>query len=267
MTRAEQVQRRLQAAREMARRAGEVTLRYFRSPELAVEHKGDASPVTAADRESEQLLRRLIAQQFPQDAIHGEEFGCQEGSSPFTWVLDPIDGTKSFIHGVPLYGTLIGLLYEEEPAAGVIHIPALEETVWGTPQQGSWYVHRDAPPQPCRLRPCRELDQATLLTSEVEGFVATGTFDVLQRLASATRITRTWGDCYGYLLLATGRADCMVDPRMHLWDAAAVMAVIQGAGGAFTDWHGRPRPDGGNGVATSAQLLPAVLELLKTPDR
>ena len=267
MRRAEQVQRRLQAAREMARRAGEVTLRYFRSPELEVEHKGDASPVTVADWESEQLLRRLIGREFPQDAVHGEEFGIQEGSSPFTWVLDPIDGTKSFIHGVPLYGTLIGLMYEGEPAAGVIHIPALEEIVWGTPREGAWYAHRDSPPRPCRLRPCGELDRATLLTSEVEGFVATGTFGTLQRLASATRIIRTWGDCYGYLLLATGRADCMVDPRMHLWDAVAVMAVIQGAGGAFTDWHGQPRPDGGNGVAASAQLLPAVLELLRDSGR
>ncbi len=258
-----EVQARLQAACDLARQAGEVTLRYFRASDLQVEHKSDASPVTAADREAERLLRQRIAELFPHDTIHGEEFGVQEGTSPFTWVLDPIDGTKSFIHGVPLYGTLIGLLNRQEPAAGVIHVPALGETVWGTPSAGTWYARDGVAPQPCRLRHCGQLAQATLLTSEVEGFTATGTFSVLQRLAAATNITRTWGDCYGYLLLATGRADVMIDPRMHLWDAVAVMAVIQGAGGTFTDWLGQPRPDGGNGIATSKTLLPAVLELVQ----
>ncbi len=258
-----EVQSRLQTACELARQAGEVTLRYFQKSDLEVQHKGDASPVTVADREAEQLLRERIAEAFPQDSIHGEEFGVQQGSSPFTWVLDPIDGTKSFIHGVPLYGTLIGLLRHGEPAAGVIHVPALEETVWGTPA-GAWYARRQEQPQPCRLRRCERLEQATLLTSEVEGFAATGTFAVLERLAGAANITRTWGDCYGYLLLATGRADVMIDPRMHLWDAVAVMAVIQGAGGAFTDWHGRPRPDGGNGIAAGPALMPAVLERVQT---
>ncbi len=264
MTLPPEVQRRLELARRLAHQAGQVTLRYFRAGDLHVEQKDDASPVTAADREAEQLLRQQIALAFPEDAICGEEFGAQEGSSPFTWVLDPIDGTKSFIHGVPLYGTLIGLLHQQRPAAGVIHVPALEETVWGTPEAGSWYSRPGSEPQPCRLRRCEQLDQATLLTSEVEGFVATGTFDALERLASATRITRTWGDCYGYLLLATGRADVMLDPRMHLWDAVAVMAVIQGAGGRFTDWHGRACADGGNGLATSAALLPAVLQRLQS---
>ncbi len=259
----ELLQKRLEAARHWAIQAGELIMRFFRSQELQVQRKSDASPVTQADQEAERLLRQRIQEYFPEDSIVGEEWGETPGQGPFCWVLDPIDGTKSFVHGVPLFGTLIGLMENQQPVAGVIHIPALGETAWGGPQLGCWYEHPAAKPCETSLRPCPSLDQATVLTSELEGFAATGHLPCLLRLAQTAEVMRTWGDCYGYLMLVSGRADVMVDPRMHLWDAVAVMAVVQGAGGTFTCWQGRQRPDGGNGVASSPELLPQVLALLE----
>ncbi len=257
---------RLDLALSAAHEAGAVTLRYFRR-DVEVEIKADDSPVTIADRETEELLRRRISAAFPHDAILGEELGETEGTSGYRWILDPIDGTKSFIHGVPLYGTLIGVEREGKSVVGVINIPALSECVYAAAGQGAWYVQGapyaagDGEPQPAKVSAAPRLHEGLLLTSEVEGFPATNTWDVFQKLQAAAGITRTWGDCYGYLLVATGRAEAMVDPRMHLWDAAALQPIIEEAGGSFTDWQGNATIHSGNAVATNGKVTAEVLAL------
>jgi histidinol phosphatase-like enzyme (inositol monophosphatase family) len=262
MTAPQELAARLALGLAAAQEAGEITLGFFRSADLGVESKEDLSPVTLADREAEQYLRMRISEAFPRDAILGEEFGQRPGDSGYRWILDPIDGTKSFVHGVPLYGTLIGLQWQERNVLGIINVPVLQERVYALVGQGAWYQQGRGEPQPARVRACPKLADATLLTSEIEGFTAVGRFDVLQRLQAAARLTRTWGDCYGYLLVATGRADVMIDPRMHIWDAAALLPILQEAGGVFTDWEGTASIESGNGLATSAALLPDVLALI-----
>jgi histidinol phosphatase-like enzyme (inositol monophosphatase family) len=247
---------RLELAVVIAREAGALTLEYFNRANYEIECKSDDSPVTVADRGAEQYLRQRLAHEFPDDAIVGEEFGEKPGTSDYCWILDPIDGTKSFIHGVPLYGTLIGIEMGETSVAGVIHIPALDECVYAATGQGAWHVRGGQSPVPARVGACRDLGAALFCTSEVEGFRKIGRFDAFDRLQQAAGLVRTWGDCYGYLLVATGRADLMVDPRMHVWDAAAMLPILVEAGGAFTDWKGEPTIYGGNGVAANPQLLP-----------
>jgi histidinol-phosphatase len=264
MTAPQELAARLALGLAAAQEAGEITLGFFRSADLSVESKDDCSPVTLADREAEQYLRMRISEAFPGDAILGEEFGQRDGTSGFRWILDPIDGTKSFVHGVPLYGTLIGLQLQERSVLGIINVPVLQERVYAVAGQGAWYQQGRGEPQPARLRPCSSLREATFLTSEIEGFAAVGRFDVLQRMQAATRLSRTWGDCYGYLLVATGRADVMIDPRMHIWDAAALLPILQEAGGVFTDWEGAPSIESGNGLATSPALLEEVLALIRS---
>ena len=261
-----EIKTRLECAIQWTRSAGQWTLQYFRRRDLAVERKTDSSPVTMADRGAEELLRQLISQQFPQDGILGEEFPERPGGSGFRWILDPIDGTKSFIHGVPLYGTLVGLEYESEPVAGVIYIPALQECVWAAKGQGAWYQQADAPREPATVSTCRRLAEALVVTSEIANFDAIGRPEVFQRLNRQARLLRTWGDCYGYLMVATGRAEVAIDPIMSLWDAAALLPILQEAGGTFTDWQGRQSVCSGQGVATNGLLLDEVLAITRSAD-
>src|SRR3954470_6728466 len=166
-----EIDRRLEFAVEIAREAGDITLRYFRRADLTVESKADHSPVTIADRLAEELLRQRIGERFAQDAIIGEEFGEQAGQSGFQWILDPIDGTKSFIHGVPLYTTLVAGLQDGEPQIGVIHAPALGETVYAAKGSGCWYMSGSASkPQAARVSAVSSLNESLLLTTEVDGF-------------------------------------------------------------------------------------------------
>ena len=255
---------RLQLALDAAREAGRITLQYFRRDDLEVERKSDDSPVTAADRAAEAHLRRRIAAAFPEDGILGEEFPERQGTSGFRWILDPIDGTKSFIHGVPLYSTLVGVECHDQSILGVIVIPALDECVYATLGQGAWYVTGQEAPRPARVSPCQRLAEGLFLTSEVGNFDAVGRRDAYDRLQAAVRLSRTWGDRYGYLMVATGRAELMVDPLMNLWDAAAILPVLQEAGGVFTDWEGRPTIRSGNGIATNRHLLEEVLAITRS---
>jgi histidinol phosphatase-like enzyme (inositol monophosphatase family) len=254
---------RWQLARKIAREAGEITLRYFCRDNFQVEIKQDNSPVTVADRQAEQHLRERIAQTFPGDAVLGEEFGEQSGESGYRWILDPIDGTKSFIHGVPLYGTLIGVEHEQQSVAGVIHIPVLRETVAAAAGQGAWFETGTDAPRRAQVTQCPTLDAALVCTSDIEGFRKIDRWDAFERLQAAAGLTRTWGDCYGYLLVVTGRADLMIDPRMQPWDAAALLPILQEAGGCFTDWQGQPTIYGGNGIAANRTLLDAVLAITR----
>lgn len=253
---------RLSLAVRIARSAGEVTLRYFRRSDLDVQRKDDASPVTVADRNAELHLREAIAAAFPDDAILGEEFPAQEGTSGYRWILDPIDGTKSFISGVPLYSTLIGVEHEGRATIGVIEIPALDERVWAAVGGGAWTTRGEEQPRQARVSTKTRLADGLFVATQVDSFAARGRGEAFRRLESAAGITRTWGDGYGYLLVATGRAEVMVDPVMNVWDAAALLPVVTEAGGTFTDWRGQTTIRGGEGIATNGRVFEEVLRLV-----
>lgn len=255
----EAVARRLDHAIRWAHRAGELVLEYYQRSDLRVESKEDATPVTAADRAAEELLRQLIADAFPSDAILGEEFPARDGDSGFRWILDPIDGTKSFIHGVPLFGTLIGVERDGESVLGVIHVPVLRETVYAAVGGGAWHRAGDAAPRPARVSATARLSESLFLTSSVANFDRVGRHDAFDRLVACCKLTRTWGDCFGYLLVATGRAEIMIDPIAAVWDMAALKPIIEEAGGRFTDWQGRPTIYSGQCVATNGLLHDEVL--------
>lgn len=250
----------LDFAVETAWRAGRVTLRYFQTG-LAAEAKTDLSPVTIADRESEQLVRELITNHFPGDGILGEEFGELNPGANRRWIVDPIDGTRSFIHGVPLYGVLLALEEAGEAVLGVLHFPALDETVWGARGEGCWFNGRRA-----RVSDTDKLEEALVCASDVELFDAQGRRGAWDRLRGQVDITRTWGDCYGYALVATGRAEAMLDPILAPWDSAALKPVIEEAGGIFTDWNGSPTHLGGNAIATNAALAETIRSTLRGND-
>jgi histidinol phosphatase-like enzyme (inositol monophosphatase family) len=262
MTTADLTQR-LDLAVSAAREAGEITLAYFCRGNYTVELKKDLSPVTVADREAEQHLRSRIAAAFPLDAILGEELADRPGSSGFRWILDPIDGTKSFISGVPLYSTLVGLEYESNGVVGVIHVPALGETAFAAAGHGAWFVRGGEPPRRAHVSTKATLSEGLFCTSEVKTFDTTGRRAAYERLQAVSRLCRTWGDGYGYLLVATGRAEVMVDPKMNVWDCAALQPVLNEAGGTFTDWQGQPTIHGGEAVATNGLVFDEVLAITR----
>jgi len=252
---------RLELAVQAAREAGWITLEYFRSADLKVERKEDDTPITMADRRSEEHLRHRIAETFPDDAILGEELPERPGSSSFRWVLDPIDGTKSFIHGVPLYATLVAIQFNDRSAAGVIHIPALDECLYAAVGQGAWYVSGELPPRPAEVSQCNTLAEGLFLTSEVASFERIDRRDVYDKLQQNARLSRSWGDAYGYLMVATGRAEVMVDPIVNFWDLAALPPIIEEAGGAFTDWQGQRTVHSGQSIATNGLIHDEVLAI------
>jgi histidinol phosphatase-like enzyme (inositol monophosphatase family) len=258
-----QVARRLELAIAASKEAGRLTLQYFQQDNFAVERKADASPVTIADRSAEQLLRERIAAAFPSDGVLGEELGTIEGSSGFRWILDPIDGTKSFICGVPFYGTLVGVEHGGRCLAGCVYMPGIDEGVYASAGQGAWQFQGNQKPRPARVSKRPKLSEGLFVTSQVDTFAQRGAraaFDDLERAAS---ISRTWGDCYGYLLVATGRAEVMVDPIMNLWDAAAVQPIVEEAGGTFTDWQGNATIHAGEAIATNGLVLEEVLAITR----
>ena len=254
---------RLKLAVAAGKEAGQLTLRYFQQANYEVERKSDASPVTIADRSAEQLLRERIAAGFPSDGVIGEEFGTAEGTSGYNWILDPIDGTKSFISGVPLYGTLIGVEHQGRCLAGLIYMPALGEGVYAAAGQGAWYFRGNSPPQPARVSRKTKLADGLFLTSAVDTYDQRGAAAAFTALKNAAWITRTWGDCYGYLLVATGRAEVMVDPIMNLWDAAALQPILEEAGGTFTDWQGNATIHAGESIGTNGLVLEEVLAVTR----
>lgn len=238
----------LTAVQECARRAGEVALAHHRTP-LTIESKADGSPVTVADREAEQVARAWITAHYPDDGILGEEFGGSDGRSGRRWILDPIDGTKSFVRGVPLWGTLIAVVEGEEVLAGAAAFPALDELISAAPGEGCWCNGSRA-----RVSGTSALAEATVLVTDDRAFLTPSLREGWSSLAAAASVARTWGDCYGYLLLATGRAEVMVDPVVNLWDIAAFLPIIEEAGGVLTDLRGVRTAFGGTAIATNAAL-------------
>jgi histidinol-phosphatase len=240
----------------IARSAGDITLKYFRKrPETST--KTDGSYVTIADREAEAYLRRQIAERFPDDGIVGEEEGESPGGSGRRWIVDPIDGTFAFVHGVPFYGVLIGLEIDGEASVGAINIPALGEIVSAAKGSGC-FLNGEA----ARVSNTGRLEDALLLATDFSSCERYGFGRACEQLQRRAKTSRTWGDCYGYVLVATGRADVMFDPVMNLWDCAALLPIVEEAGGTFTDWRGAPRIDGGNAIATNGLLFDEVMSLV-----
>ena len=261
-----QLQSRLDFAVKIARLAGEHTLKLFRTTDLEVIRKSDGSPVTAADRGAEELLRQEIGEKFPNDAILGEEFGEKTGSSGFRWVLDPIDGTKAFVTGVPLYTTLVAVMQGDETRIGVIFAPAAGEMVYAARGLGCWHVTDGGQPQSAKVSEVAKLSDAVTVTSSVKSFTTERSQDargVYDRLQAECRVTRTWGDAFGYLLVATGRAEVAIDPAMSLWDTAALQPVIEEAGGKFFDWQGRATVHNEEAVATNQLVADEVLAIVQ----
>ena len=258
---------RMATAVELAILAGDSTLKYFRSRNYQVERKNDRSPVTIADKNAEQLIREELSKRYPSDAILGEEFGAIDGETEYKWIVDPIDGTKSFISGVPLYSTLVAVTRSGVPTIGVIYIPALKEIIVAAIGHGAWYCEdtsdQNASWQRAHVSSVESLSEGLFVTSQADNFDARGARHSLDKLTAASYVTRTWGDGYGYLLVATGRAEVMVDPICNPWDIAAVLPVILEAGGTFSDWKGDRRIDTGDGVGSNGKVHSQVLEILK----
>lgn len=247
----------VQFAVELARGAGDITLQYFRKkPETST--KADGSYVTIADREAEKYLRRQISERFPDDGFLGEEEGESQGTSGRRWIIDPIDGTFAFVHGVPFYGVLIALEMDGEMDVGVVNIPPLGEIVSAGKGLGCFLNG-----EPARVSSTATLDQALLLSTSFTTCASYGFGRAAERLQEKAKTSRTWGDCYGYVLVATGRADVMLDPVMNLWDSAPLFPIIREAGGTFTDWRGVATASGGNAIATNGLLFEEVMGLIK----
>lgn len=248
----------LDFALETAWQAGRLTLGYFQT-ELRPEFKADTSPVTIADQEAERLIRSRIEKQYPGHAIVGEEFGESEATAGMShrWFIDPIDGTRAFVRGVPLYGVLIGLEIEGVVQVGVAHFPALGETVAAAAGEGCWWNGRRA-----RVSQVETLKEALVVHYDAASFEKHGWADAWRRFQTRTNYRAGWADAYGYLLVATGRAEVMLDPGMSAWDCAPFPPIFQEAGGYFGDWQGNVTIYGKEAMATTQKLLPQVLELI-----
>jgi histidinol phosphatase-like enzyme (inositol monophosphatase family) len=238
----------LEAVADLARAGGDHALGHFRK-ETVVEYKKDGSPVTQVDRATETLMREWVTTRFRDDGILGEEFPEHNPGAARRWILDPIDGTFSFMRGVPMWGTLVGVARGDRVVAGAIYCPAAGELVSAAVGQGCWSAGSR-----CRVSNVAQLSSATVLATDLRYKSSPAKREQFQALVAAAGSVRGWSDCYGYLLVATGRAEVMLDPVMSPWDAAALVPVIEEAGGVFTDWSNKTTAFGGSAIATNAAL-------------
>lgn len=250
----------MQAVSEVARRAGDLALSHFRKS-LEVETKRDGTPVTVADREAESRAREWIEARFPEDGILGEEYGVHLPNAKRRWILDPIDGTKTFVRGVPLWGTLVAVAQGEEILAGAAYFPAVNEALVAAPGHGCWWNGAR-----CSASAISDLSSATVLLTDDRFEAHPDRLDGWRDLSRRSAVSRTWGDCYGYLLVATGRAEVMIDDVLSPWDAAALLPIIHESGGVFTDWSGSPTAFGGSAIATNGPLAREVRSILAAAD-
>jgi histidinol-phosphatase len=247
----------LEFADRLARAAGAIALSHF-GKDISRERKRDGTIVTAADREAEQYMRRRIAERYPSDGIIGEEFGIRQGTSNRRWVIDPIDGTFSYARGVPLFGVLVGVEISGTPSVGVAHMPALDETAAAAVGLGcSWNGTR------AMTSKIGTLGDALIVCGDFYASHTLGFGEAVERIQAAAGGRRGWGDCYGHILVATGRADVALDPVMSIWDCAALAPIVEEAGGTFTDWRGRRTIQGGNAIATNGPLFDDVMALVR----
>ncbi|MDQ6871627.1 MAG: histidinol phosphate phosphatase [Gemmatimonadota bacterium] len=249
----------MNAVAEVATLAGNVARRYYGgNPE--VQTKRDGSPVSVADFEAERAAREWIEKNFPADGIIGEELSTTREAAKRRWILDPIDGTFTFLQNVPLWGTLVAVVEGEQVIAGAAYFPALEETIVAAPGKGAWWNGSRT-----NVSQVSALKAARLVTTDARFNRDLSRRDRWLELQNGAQAMRTWGDCYGYLLVATGRADVMVDDVISVWDGAALLPVITEAGGVFTDWKGRTTAFGGDAIATNSLLADAVRDILVAP--
>lgn len=250
----------LQAVAEAAQVAGATALGYF-GRRLEIELKGDGSPVTRADREAEQTARAWIEARFPSDGVLGEEFGETRPSARRRWLLDPVDGTKSFVKGVPLWGTLVAVVEGEEVLAGALAFPATGEVYAAARGEGAW---RDS--ARLSVSEVASLPQATLVSTDLAFRDAPARGAAWRALADHGAVQRTWGDCFGYRMVAEGGAEAMTDLRLQPWDAAAVMVLVEEAGGMCFDWQGRHDWQGTHGLIACNTRLAPILRAALIPE-
>lgn len=239
----------------LAQASAEIIKNYFRTG-ISVESKMDNSPVTIADKKAEEVMRELIMKQFPDHGIIGEEFGETNKDAEYIWILDPIDGTKSFICGAYSFGTLIGLLKNGQPILGVYNHPVLNDFLIGDNFEAKINGEKTV------LRNCNSLSDAVLLTTDHLNIEKYQNHEKFSTLIRKVKMYRNWGDCYGYYLLATGYADIMIDPIMSPWDMLPLIPIIKGAGGTITDYQGNDPVKGKSAVAASSQIHPEVISIL-----
>lgn len=245
----------LSFAESVAIGAGRVTLEYFQK-EIEIDRKMDDTPVTIADRKAEEYVRARIQNEFPTHSILGEEEGESQGESSYRWIIDPIDGTQSFIRGVPLYTVLLALEYEGAPQIGVIHVPPLQETVSAVCGVGAFFNGT-----PCRVSSTEHLAEAWVQVTDYADLTRRRP-EFAKRLLAESFSCRAWGDAYGYLLVATGRVDVMIDPIMNIWDIAPLKPIITEAGGVFTDFDGADKAMGTSSIASNSMLHKEIMTLI-----
>lgn len=248
---------RYEVMRDAAQKAGDLALGYFDTG-LEFEMKSDFSPVTLADREAEKLLRQTIANSFPNDALLGEEFGEQPGSTGFRWIIDPIDGTRSFIRNIPIWGTLVGLEYNGQQIGGVAYVPCWKQMFHAIQGNGAFRDER-------RISVSRteELKQSLVSYSSFGFFKAGNKGMAFQEMLNCCERSRAYADFYGFVLVAQGSVDLMVEYGVHIWDVAGLKVIVEEAGGRFSDWEGNPTIDRPDALATNGKLHNAALEILR----
>ncbi len=245
----------------LADAADDITMRRFKAQDLRVEAKPDLTPVSDADLAVEESLRNVLSRARPRDAMLGEESG-RTGSSQRCWVIDPIDGTKNFVRGVPVWATLIGLMDEDEVIVGVVSAPALGRRWWAARDGGAWTGKSLTKATACRVSDVASLSDASLSYSGLSTWDAAGRLNEFVGLARKVWRSRAFGDFWSHVLVAEGAVDISVELDVSLWDLAALQIIVEEAGGAFTDLAGRPRPDGGSALCTNGLLHTEVLSLL-----
>lgn len=242
--------------KHLCEESGFVIRKYFRTADLQLENKKDFSPVTIADKKAEEVIRALIEKEFPEHGILGEEFGESKTNAEYRWVIDPIDGTKSFICGTPLFGTLIALVQNGAPILGAIHQPILNDLTIGDNQ-----ITKINGIQTFMRKPLG-LENAVAITTDVQSILDLKNSEKFLGLMKKVKYLRTWGDAYGYYLLASGQADIMLDPIVNPWDMMAVIPVIRGAGGVISEWEGGEASTGNSLIAAHDSLHKSILGLL-----
>ncbi len=252
----------LRFAHVLADAADDITSRRFRALDLTVETKPDLTPVTDADRAAEESLRNVLRRARPRDAVHGEEFG-RTGHGPRCWVLDPIDGTMSYVRGVPVWATLIGLMDGPEVVVGVVSAPALGRRWWAAADGGAWTGRSLTKATRCTVSGVSKLADASLSYSSLDDWEARGRLDGFLGLARQVWRTRAYGDFWSHVLVAEGSVDVSAEPEVSLWDVAAIQIIVEEAGGRFSDLNGERTPDGGSVVCTNGHLHNEVLTRLK----
>jgi histidinol-phosphatase len=255
----------LALAHMLADTADSISSARFRAQDLHVTEKPDLTPVTDADTAVEKALRATLSRARPRDAVLGEEFGAAApaaGSGSRQWVIDPIDATMNYVRGVPVWATLIALMDNDEPVVGLVSAPALGRRWWGGVGHGAYAGRHAAAATPIRVSGVSRLGDASFCYSSLTSWEEVGKLDAMLDLMRASWRTRAYGDFYGYMLLAEGAVDVMVEPELSLWDLAALVPIVTEAGGEFTDLTGRPGPGGGSAVATNGTLHTVVLERL-----